>query len=494
MKTVLQILMCYALIPFAACIAGFFLNFLGTFWMNVNIAVIPALIAGIYILFRNKLNMVLAAKANGMIFLVLFLVFTGMMIAADGNAEGQLMSSFMFFILPYFPVMLVMALMGKYMLLYVCALLGYFAAFVTASCLAKINIKKVIAPLLAAAVCVPADTFLYLNRPAVRYGGHGFEYMNGFSSTDFTDYTVYAENSKLAVLDHEPSFVIENADEMPVLDGAEACYPLYAAVAKAVYKDIDRIEQSVTDSDSLHYNGRIVSFTNTILGFNRLVMGGEDPDKYGSVDMFFGARPSASQMEMAKEFGVELDITPIGKEAFVFFVEEDNPVDNLTKEQLKAIYHGDITNWSELGGRNEEIAAFQRPANSGSQTMMEYFMGDVSLKKPQTYETVDAMTGVIKQVAQYTNEKGAIGYSFRYFLEGLNQEKGVKMLSVDGVYPTLENIENGSYPLTVDLCLVTRTNDPNPNVRKMIDFILSEDGQTLVRETGYGGLEGVSGN
>lgn len=126
--------------------------------------------------------------------------------------------------------------------------------------------------------------------------------------------------------------------------------------------------------------------------------------------------------------------------------------------------------------------------NSGSQTIMEYFMGDVSLKEPETYEKVDAMMGVIKEVAQYANEKGAIGYSFRYFLEELGQEKGVKMLSVDGVYPTLENIENGSYPFITNVCLITRKNDSNRNVQMMIDFILSDDGQEIIRETGYAGF------
>ena len=120
--------------------------------------------------------------------------------------------------------------------------------------------------------------------------------------------------------------------------------------------------------------------------------------------------------------------------------------------------------------------------------MMEYFMGDISLREPDTYEIIGGMLDVIQRVAQYANEDGAMGYSFRYFIEGLNQEKGVKLLSIDGVAPTLENIENGSYPLTVALCLITRTEDPKPNVQRMIDFMLSEDGQELVRKTGYAGL------
>ncbi len=345
--------------------------------------------------------------------------------------------------------------------------------------------KRIIIPVFCIVLCISSCTYMYLNRPEVKYAGHGFDYMNGYSSTDFTDYTVYAENSKLVTLSHEPSFTVENEEDMPVLDGAEACYPLYAAFAKAVYKDIDKIENKYRNDENYN-NGKIVSFTNTIYGFNRLVE--TDNEYVDKIDMFFGARPSQDQLDYAKECGVEVEITPIGKEAFVFFVEEDNPIDNITSEQLRQIYHGDIKNWKELGGEDEEIVAFQRPENSGSQTMMKYFMKDVSLKEPKQYETVDAMEGVISVVAQYNNEDGAIGYTFRYFLEGLNQEKGVKMLSVDGIYPSVESIEDGSYPITVPLCLVTRKGDNNPNVKKMRDFILSEDGQYIIHETGYGRL------
>ena len=372
-------------------------------------------------------------------------------------------------------------------MLFVAVFAAYVVGFIFCAILSRS--KKVlyfIIPALCISLCANTCIELYENRPQVKYSGHGFDYMNGYSSTDFTDYTVYAKNSKLVTLKHEPPFVIENEKDMPVLDGAEACYPLYSSFAKAVYKDIDKIEKSsLKEEKYTETNGKIVSFTNTIYGFDRLV-NKENLDS--KCDMFFGARPSEDQLSLAKENEVEVEITPIGREAFVFFVEEDNPVDNLTSDELRKIYHGDIVNWKELGGKDESIVAFQRPENSGSQTMMQYFMKDVSLKEPKQYETVDAMEGVINIVAQYSNEDGAIGYTFRYFLEGLHQEKGVKMLSVDGVYPTIESIEDGSYPLTVPLCLVTRKNDKNPNVQKMKEFILSDDGQYIIHETGYGKL------
>lgn len=328
---------------------------------------------------------------------------------------------------------------------------------------------------IAIVILLVVNLATYFNSPNYKYQGHGFEYMNGYSSVDLSDYTPYSDSGKLVTLDHEPSFIIENEEDMPVLDGAEACYPVYSAVAKAVYKDIDEIERANIAEGQY---AEIVTFHNTLVGFNHLCA--------GVADMFFGAMPSQDQIAHAKkEFGLELEYTQIGKEAFVFFVNENNPIDNLTSEQVRAIYHGDITNFKEVGGADEEIVAFQRPEGSGSQSMMLYFMGDVNLKEPLTYETVNAMSGVINQVADYYNESGAIGYTFKYFLEGLNEEENVKILSIDGVYPTKENIQNGSYPVTVGLYCITRKGDDNEYVQKMLEFLLSEDGQYIIEKTGY---------
>lgn len=330
------------------------------------------------------------------------------------------------------------------------------------------------------------------DREFEKYGGHGFDYMHGYSSTDLIGYHVY-DGDKLVKLNHAPEFLIDNIEDMPILDGAEACYPVYTAIAKTLYKDIDKIEQEIKDLDNRDWtelsqeerdyratNGRVVTFTNTKDGYYRLID--------GYVDLFIGARPSSDQKSAAKSYGKTIVSVPIGKEAFVFFVEEDNPIDNLTSEQIRQIYSGEITNWKELGGKNQKIVAFQRPEDSGSQVMMRYFMKDVPLKEADTIERVSAMGGVIKQVKQYHNEKGAIGYTFHYFLTGLNQEKGVKILSVDGVYPSVETIKDGSYPLLVDLVCAKLQDNQKEYVDKVIDFMLSEDGQYIIEHTGYGPL------
>jgi phosphate transport system substrate-binding protein len=331
------------------------------------------------------------------------------------------------------------------------------------------------------------------DRQFAKYGGHGFDYMHGYSSTDFTGYHVY-DGEKLVSLDHEQEFMIENVEDMPVLDGAEACYPIYCAIAKTLYKDIDRIEQAVADLEEKSYkemsdeeadwkwnNGRVVTFTNTRDGYYRLIN--------GEVDLFIGARPSVDQKQYAKEEGKTIVSIPIGKEAFVFFVEEDNPVDGLTSEELRKIYSGEINNWKEVGGKNQKIIAFQRPEDSGSQVMMRYFMGDVPLKEADTMERIDAMGGVIRKVKQYHNENGAIGYTFHYFLTGLNQEKDVKILAIDGVYPSVETIKDGTYPLLVDLVCAKLQENEKEYVDRVIDFMLGSDGQYIIEKTGYGPLK-----
>ena len=139
-----------------------------------------------------------------------------------------------------------------------------------------------------------------------KYGGHGFDYMHGYSSTDFTGYHVY-DGEKLVRLDHDPEFIIENIEDMPILDGAEACYPVYSAIAKAIYKDIDKIEKEVRELDykdwttlsdeEIHYkinNGKVVTFTNTKDGYYRLID--------GETDLFIGARPSSDQKKAAKDY------------------------------------------------------------------------------------------------------------------------------------------------------------------------------------------------
>ena len=147
-----------------------------------------------------------------------------------------------------------------------------------------------------------------------------------------------------------------------------------------------------------------------------------------------------------------------------------------------------MTNWSELGGRDEKILAFQRPEDSGSQTIMQAkVMQGVQMAKPMREETVTGMGGVLSQVAEYRNSSAAIGYSFRWYATVMNAKAGLKLLSIDGVAPSVQGIRNGTYPLTVDVHAVT-AGTTNPNVPKLLDWVRSAEGQALIEQVGYVGL------
>lgn len=410
----------------------------------------------------------------------LYTLLTICCIVSKGYFSNPIWNLLSFSLFPYFLITFLSAFTGAMlqgMLFCICMTsIGLIVSCIYVKHVIKPKKKIIIFLCIFASLGV--DGYLLSTSVNFKYQDHGFDYMNGYSSVDLSDYSPYAKNSRLVTLPKQSTFIIENEKDMPILDGAEACYPLYSAFAKATYQDIDQIELKYQkNSYYSSVNGKIVSFTNSSVGYSRLF------DR--EIDMFFGAKPSKNQLEEAENMGVELEYTPIGKEAFVFFVSKDNPIDNLTSDQIKDIYHGSIRSWKEVGGDNKKIVAFQRPENSGSQVMMKYFMQDIDLKEPLTYEVQLGMGMIIEEVANYHNEEGAIGYSFKYFVEQLYGNDQIKLLAVDGIYPSNQSILDDRYPITTNLYLVTLKDNKKENVKKMRDFILSKQGQYIVEKTGY---------
>ncbi len=206
---------------------------------------------------------------------------------------------------------------------------------------------------------------------------------------DLSEYSPFAENTKADSLDEESTFKIE--DKLPTLDGATALYPVYAAFVQAVYPEK---EYSL-------YGSEVVS-SQTSNAFDRLMK--------GDVDMVFMAHPSEDQMKIAEGQGIELTLTPIGREAFVFFLHKKNPVEKLSISQIQGIYSGEIKNWKEVGGKNEEIRAFQRPEGSCSQSSLISVMDGIPLMDPPSEDIVSAMGGIITETTNYRNRKNEIEF------------------------------------------------------------------------------------
>lgn len=284
------------------------------------------------------------------------------------------------------------------------------------------------------------------------------------SDGEVEPYAPFKADTKAAKLDSPASIKI--MDDMPIMDGALALYPVYSAVAQSIY-------------DEAHYTDE-VRFTNTIRGFNGLVD--------GTVDIFFSAKPSASQYEYAKSKGKEIYLTPIGLEAFVFMVPKSNPINDITIQQIKNIYSGKTDFWQTIGWKGGgKIIKFQRPEGSGSQTLLQYVMGDLPIEKPQPAPNMDIIgtNSLMKQMTvEYRGVQPALGYSFKFFASVMNPNPDVKFLSLNGVAPTSENISNGTYKYATPFYAMT-VGEPKGNSKKVIDWIVSSEGQTLIEKSGY---------
>lgn len=280
-------------------------------------------------------------------------------------------------------------------------------------------------------------------------------------------YQPYSDGTKVAELSEESELTI--SENMPKMDGATALYPIYSAFAKAVYpKEI--LEENPSG------NG-VLKCTTTPEAYYNIVT--------GDADIIFVGGPSKEQEEFAKENGVELVYTPIGKEAFVFFVNSNNPLENITIKQIQDVYTGTIAKWDELGVDGlGKIRPFQRDEGSGSQTALIRLMGDKELIKPIEENVIGDMGGIISKTADYKNYKNAIGYSFRYYSQEMVKNNQIKLLNIDGTAPNLENIENGTYPITSEFFAVTRS-DADENTKKLLSWVTSNQGQELVEKTGY---------
>ena len=254
--------------------------------------------------------------------------------------------------------------------------------------------------------------------------------------------------------------------DLPVLDGAAALVPVYAAIIHSVYPAgcVTYIGGSFSDDNFYGENfapDSAMQYKNTVRGYKAIVD--------GDTDILFCAAPSAEQKAYAEAQGVELVYVPVGLEGFVFFVNAQNPVESLTVQQIRSIYAGEITNWAEVGGTNRVINPVTRLSGSGSQSAMDRFMAGQEFG----IKSLLAVTG------------GSIGFSFRYYLDGMVGSDSVKMLKLNGVYPSPENIQNGSYPVIAKFYAIYRADNENENIHKLIDWLLSDEGQQIIEKTGY---------
>lgn len=278
--------------------------------------------------------------------------------------------------------------------------------------------------------------------------------------------TATNEPIKLTLEGNKPNLKFSK-EEYPKVDGATAMRPMSVEIAKSVME--------LTDEEAEDF----VVHTKTASAYQNLI------DK--RADLIFVSEPSDDILNNAKNAGVEFEMVGIGIDGFVFVINKENKVSSLTIEQIQGIYTDKIKNWSEVGGENERIIAYQREQNSGSQNLMEKMvMKGLKMAEAPAEYMITNMEGLIEGVASYTNAKNSIGYSIYLYAKEQYVRDSIKFLSINNVYPSDETIADGTYPLSKIVYAVYRKDEPsNSNVRKLVEWLKTEEGQKVVEAGGY---------
>lgn len=270
--------------------------------------------------------------------------------------------------------------------------------------------------------------------------------------------------STMALPETQPFLSLDN---YPRMDGSTANLPLMAAVMSAATGISLEEAQILTDCSTT-------------------------PNAYfaladGAADILLVYEAAESTKELLAQRDIELELIPIGRDALVFLGNESNPVTDLTREQLRGVYAGEITNWSELGGRDQAIIPFQRAEASGSQALFsKLLMGATAPMQPPVELIPETMGQLIERVAEYNNDGAALGYSVYYYANYMYAQPGLRFFSVDGVAPSDATIASGEYPFLNEYYVAIRKSEPaNTPARRLAEWIASDAGREVMRAAGY---------
>jgi phosphate transport system substrate-binding protein len=204
-----------------------------------------------------------------------------------------------------------------------------------------------------------------------------------------------------------------------------------------------------------------------------------------SADLILASRePSPDELAQAKEKHRKIRYAPVALDAFVFIVNTKNPVRNLTRKQIIGIYTGRIKNWKNLGGAPEPIHPYQRNRNSGSQEKMERLvMKGLKMVKAPHLQTPIAMIGPFNAVR---HDRRGIGFSDLYYDTYMTYQPEVATIGINGVVPNQSPIRDRSYPFVSKVYVAWIADIPPANHPRIVrDWLLSDEGQSVVAESGY---------
>ena len=204
--------------------------------------------------------------------------------------------------------------------------------------------------------------------------------------------------------------------------------------------------------------------------------------KNGSADIGLASRALKDQEKSAG-----LQETTVALDGIAIIINAGSKVADLTVAQIADIFTGKITNWSQVGGEDRDIIPFQRNPEAGSQALMKKLVMDgLEMMEPPVDYTAGSMSSLLEGVRQYDNSPAAIGYTVYYYAHDMEMAQGLKLLSIDGTAPSPDTIRSGEYPfLNPYYAVMDKDEAEDSPARILYDWLLGEEGQSLVAQEGY---------
>jgi phosphate transport system substrate-binding protein len=202
----------------------------------------------------------------------------------------------------------------------------------------------------------------------------------------------------------------------------------------------------------------------------------------GTTDICNASRPmkNSERDKLKQRFGSRGIEIKCAQDGLAVYVNESNPIDHLTLQQLKDIYTGKVTNWKDVGGPDQRIILYSRENNSGTYV---YFKDNVLLGDDFA-ASAQNMPGTAAVVNAVAKDKWGIGYGGSAYGKGIRELKIKKDAASPAFSPTLETIRSGNYPIARYLYMYIK-NRPAGVMKDYVDWILGDEGQAVVTEVGY---------
>ncbi|PYV04695.1 MAG: phosphate-binding protein [Acidobacteria bacterium] len=202
----------------------------------------------------------------------------------------------------------------------------------------------------------------------------------------------------------------------------------------------------------------------------------------GATDICESSRPmkEKEKQDIRARHGKEVKEIPVALDGLAIYVHHSNPIQSITRAQLKSIYRGRLSNWRELGWENAQIVTYSRENNSGTYV----FFKEHILDNEDFAENVQTLPGTAAIVNAVANDRRSIGYGGIAYSSGIRAVPVVGKEGGEAVSPSLETVQSGKYPLSRNLYFYT-AGEPLGHIKEFINWVLSDEGQKTCDQVGY---------